>query len=152
MPFKDKASRCLSQLRRWAKEKHSITVVIDTGQEDRYLSEERLIVINGSSKRENQVYSLLHELGHAMNNTPGSTEYGRRFRTLNEAAMKDRQYKTYAYRVQVIEEEIASWRNGFDLSQRLKLNINQDEYEKYAAKYIMSYIDWASERDWEYEL
>ena len=64
MPYKSAFSKKISTLRKWAKKTHSLTVVFDTGQADRYLPEERIIVINDNQKDEHKCYALLHELGH----------------------------------------------------------------------------------------
>jgi len=151
MPYKSKYSKYMSKVVKWAKEVKQITVVFTTGQVDRYLPEDRLIIINGSQTDENQFYTLLHEIGHAMNREVGSNgayRYGK-YQLLAKSDITGKPIKSYAYRVQVIDEEMEAWKNGKELAEGLGVKIDEAAYESCAAKCIMTYVDWASEREWD---
>ena len=152
MPYKSKYSKFINKLKKWTKEKHSLTVVLDTGQPDRYLPDERIIIINEGQSDQNQYYSLLHELGHHLNRQKGSGEYRKRFSLLCRAEKRGKPIRTHAYRVQYVEEEMKAWRNGEKIAAQLNLELDTDSYNQYASKWIMSYIDWASSRDWDHDL
>lgn len=148
MPYKSIHTKNVNVLRKWAKNNHSITTVLDTGQQDRYLLSERIIVINDGQSDENKCYSLLHELGHLMNRSKREKQFCKKYDLLHKAEATGETPRTYAYRIQVIEEEIGAWRNGQALAERLNLKIDFDRYNNYASRCVMSYVDWAAERDW----
>jgi len=153
MPYKSKDSKNLNILKKWAKKQHSLTVVFDSGQEDRYLAGERLVVINSSQTDENQCYSLLHELGHALNRDKSrGGSFRKKFNLLTEAEETGKEPLTYAFRIQFLEEEMSAWRNGQYLSERLQLKIDYGKYLNYASKCLMGYVDWVSARDWEHPI
>lgn len=149
MPYKSKYSKYINIATKWAKEVKQITVVFTTGQEDRYMPEDRLIVINESQSDENQLYTLLHECGHAMNRENGSLEYRYgKYKLLAKSDETGKPIKSYAYRVQVLDEEMQAWKNGKEIATTLGIKIDEVSYENCAAKCIMSYVDWAAEREW----
>tara|TARA_R110002110_G_scaffold15567_4_gene69523 strand:- start:2907 stop:3368 length:462 start_codon:yes stop_codon:yes gene_type:complete len=148
MPYKSTFTKKINKLKRWAKEKHSLTLVFDTGQADRYLPDDRIIVVNEGQTDEHKCYALLHELGHHRNRVPGTGDYHKRFRLLSDADKRGKPIRSYAYRVQIVEEEIQAWRNGEAIAKQLDLNIDSGKYHNYAAKWVMTYIDWASHRQW----
>jgi len=150
MPYKNKHSKNINKLVKWAKEVKQITVVFATGQCDRYMPEDRLIIINESQTGENQMFTLLHEIGHAMNREVGSGaayRYGK-YQLLAKSDLTGKPIKSYAYRVQLLDEEMQAWKNGKELAEGLGIKLDERAYENCAAKCIMSYIDWASEREW----
>jgi len=151
MPYKSKHSKYINKIVKWAKEVKQITVVFTTGQVDRYMPEDRLIVINESQSDENQLYTILHECGHAMNRETGSYggyRYGK-YQLLAKSDITGRPIKSYAYRVQVLDEEMQAWKNGKEIAEGLGVKLDEAAYENCAAKCIMSYVDWASEREWD---
>jgi|TARA_R110000851_G_scaffold331794_1_gene506541 hypothetical protein len=149
MPYKNKHSKNINKLVKWAKEVKQITVVIATGQVDRYMPEDRLIVINGSQTGENQLHTLLHECGHSLNRENGSLEYRYgKYQLLAQSDLTGKPIKSYAYRVQLLDEEMQAWKNGKEIASGLGMKIDEVAYENCAAKCIMSYVDWAAEREW----
>ena len=150
MPYKSIYSKQLNVLKKWGKEKHSLTVVFDTGQSDRYLPDERIILINDIQSDQHKYYALLHELGHHMNRTRGSMNYHKRFNLLTEAESRGKPIRSYAYRVQYVEEEMEAWRNGEKIAKQLNLKLDLDKYRTYGSKWVMTYIDWAAARDWQH--
>ena len=152
MPYKSAFSKKIMTLRKWAKKTHSLTVVFDTGQVDRYLPEERIIVINDNQKDEHKCYALLHELGHHRNRERRTGDYRKRFNLLSKAEETGRPIRSHAYRIQFIEEEIKAWRNGEKIAEMLDLQIDKEKYDNYGSKWVMSYVDWASHRQWNQDL
>jgi hypothetical protein len=148
MPYKSAYTKNINILTKWAKKRRSLTVAFDTGQEDRYLPDERIIIINDSQTDEHKCYALLHELGHSINRSKGG-QFRKRFNLLSEAEESGREPRSHAYRVQFIEEEIKAWRNGQKLAEQLSLKFDANTYNNYASKWVMSYVDWASDRDWQ---
>jgi len=58
---------------------------------------------------------------------------------------------SYAYRLSVLEEEIDAWKRGKKLAKRLNIKIDEIKFEKYKAKYTMTYVDWAASKEWEWQ-
>jgi len=152
VPYKSAYSRSLNKLKTWAKRRHAITVVFDSGQSDRYLPDERLILVNDSQTDENKYYALLHELGHHLNRDKKTRGYRKRFDLLSKAETLGKPIRSHAYRVQYVEEEIKAWRNGEKIADQLNLKLDLQKYNNYASKWVMTYIDWAASRDWEHNL
>jgi hypothetical protein len=149
MPYKSKYSKHISKLVQWAKTKRHITVVFATGQVDRFLPEDRLIIIDDTQSEENKLYTLLHECGHALNRDGKMSYRNGKYHLLEKSELTGIPIKSYAYRVQVIEEEMRAWKNGGDLANKIGVKFDEKAYESCAAKCIMTYVDWASEREWD---
>lgn len=108
---------------------------------DAYYHEDRQIVFNKSlKKKKNQIYSLLHECGHAI--AYDSKGYKDKFPNL--AAIRFKKAKVNkrrnAVKCEVIAEEIDAWQRGLKLAGRLKININKEDYNDYASRWVMTYI------------
>jgi len=108
---------------------------------DAYIHEEKHIVYNTKIKsKKNQIYSLLHECGHAL--AYNSKGYKDKFPNL--AAMRFKKAKVNkrrnAVKCEVIAEELDAWKRGLKLAGRLKININEEDYNNYASRWVMTYV------------
>ena len=105
--------------------------------------EEREIYTNLRQNMDKQVYSLLHELGHA--------------HIIKRPKLRTRLYKLYAaerhyahpehltkvtpqYRYQKIYEEIMAWEIGRDIAEKLSIPIDSVKYDKLAGACVSSYM------------
>lgn len=148
MPYKSQYSKYMNKLVKWAKKTKHITVVFTTGQADRFMPEDRLVIVDESQSEKNQMFTLLHELGHAMNRDTRMSYKNGKYHLLQKSEATGRPIKSYAYRVQVLDEEMSAWKNGRLLADKLGIKLDEREYENCAAKCVMTYVDWASEREW----
>ena len=108
---------------------------------DAYIHEEKHIVFNTLIKsKKNKLYSLLHECGHAL--AFNSKGYKNNFPTLAAMRFKDSKVnkRRNAYKCEVIAEELDAWRRGLNLAGRLKINLNKEDYNNYASRWVMTYI------------
>tara|TARA_Y100001938_G_scaffold139213_1_gene205775 strand:+ start:3789 stop:4217 length:429 start_codon:yes stop_codon:yes gene_type:complete len=108
---------------------------------DAYIHEEKHIVYNSKIKsKKNQVYSLLHECGHAI--AYNSKGYKESFPTLAAYRFKDSKVnkRRNVYRCEVIAEELDAWKRGLKLAGRLKINLNKEDYNNYASRWVMTYV------------
>ncbi len=90
---------------------------------------------------ERMIFYLLHELGHM--ELFFSHEYNNQFKNM----IKDldaRRYKTNAYRIGVLEEEILAWEKGKNLAKDLKFKLDYDKMEKEKIHCLKSYAKWAA--------
>ena len=115
--------------------------VLGKWEEDAYYEDEKEIVYSLRTKKEkNQVYSLLHECGHAL--AYESKGYQNRFPTLAKHRFKTAKVnpRTNTYKVESILEEYDAWSRGLALAERLGIELDKEDYGKYASRWVMSYV------------
>jgi hypothetical protein len=97
------------------------------------------ITITSSLTGNNKLFSILHECGHAILFTTHG--YNVQFKSLVIARRHDgRHAKSLIYKYKKIKEEIDAWEEGYKLAKKLKIRINKKEYDKYAARWVHTYI------------
>mgnify|MGYP003117263330 FL=1 len=115
--------------------------VLGKWEEDAYYEDEKEIVYSLRTKNpKNQVYSLLHECGHAL--AYESKGYQNRFPTLAKHRFKTAKVnpRTNTYKVESILEEYDAWARGLALAERLGIEVDKEDYGKYASRWVMSYV------------
>lgn len=140
-------TRWMNKLAKLAKSKFGISVVFSPAQPDQYLGEFNMIVVNTRQSKEKQLFSLLHEMGHAQNRS--KKNFNKRYALLHKHDMTGVPIRSYAFRVQLLEEEIKAWRNGEEMADRYNIKLNKTAYNNCAAQCVMTYVDWAADRDWQ---
>jgi len=103
--------------------------------------ERKVVFLSLRSSPINQLYSLLHECGHVI--IRGRKDYKIKYKShykVSEEALTP----TMQSSVEEVEEEINAWREGENLCNKLSIDINTDEYYKYASRWVMGYIVIAS--------
>lgn len=91
-----------------------------------------------SQNKLNLLYSLLHECGHVM--LYKQNGYKKQFKSLFKAQRDARHYKSNLYCYKKLKEELDAWERGKRLAKKLKIEIDIDDYDKYAAKWFMTYV------------
>ncbi len=124
--------------------------VIFHNNSDSVIFSDKKIFIDKRSTLENQLYSILHECGHILQHQNKSS-FNRSFKYQHVAENDKRKERSYAYRLSVLEEEIDAWKRGKKLAKRLNIKIDEIKFEKYKAKYTMTYVDWAASKEWEWQ-
>ena len=108
---------------------------------DAFYDKEKEIVYSLRTKNpKNQMYSLLHECGHAL--AFESKGYKDRFPTMAAKRFKTAKVnpRTNSFKVESILEEYDAWARGLALSERLGIEIDKEDYGKYASRYVMTYV------------
>ena len=108
---------------------------------DAFYEDEKEIVYSLWTKNpKNQVYSLLHECGHAL--AYESKGYQDRFPTLAKHRFKTAKVnpRTNTYKVESILEEYDAWARGLALANRLGIELDKEDFGKYASRWVMSYV------------
>ena len=103
--------------------------------------ERKVVFLSLRSSPINQLYSLLHECGHVI--IRGRKDYKTKYKShykVSEEVLPP----TMQSSVEEVEEEINAWREGENLCKKLSIEINTDDYYKYASRWVMSYIVVAS--------
>lgn len=98
---------------------------------DRYA---KRISVSDQMKVEHQLYCTLHEVGHMLLEN-GKHEVIQR-NTYTPASQRNVQ------RVDILEEELMAWRRGEAVAKRLKLKIDYEEYNRYRARMVRTYMKW----------
>ena len=136
---KEQAEKALVKLNKWA-DRRGFEICRGFGI-DGYFHEDKHIVYNTRlKKKEHQVYSLLHECGHAL--AFNSKGYANQFPNLAAMRFKDAKVNTRrnAVKCEVIAEEWDAWNRGIKLAGRLGIKIDKDKYYNYASRWVMTYI------------
>lgn len=110
--------------------------------------DEKLIHINSRQRKEHQLYSFLHEIGHLLIIATGRYhEYHPVQAKSEESYRNSRLKRSKKYKVDVVAEEIDAWKRGKKTAKRLNLFLNEENYIKYSAEKVYSYIEWAADRE-----
>ena len=105
-----------------------------------YEDDKEIVYSLRTKKKKNQMYSLLHECGHAL--AYESKGYKNRFPTMSKRRFKTAKVnsRTNAFKVEQIIEEHDAWERGLRLAARLGIEIDKEDYNKYASRWVMSYV------------
>lgn len=123
------------KIKKWSNKKK---YTIKFGRVDQCDYDLKEIVVNRNQKDINIIYSALHECGHVILGSKKS--YHKKFKSVVKADIDGRHSRSNIYRYKKLKEEIDAWERGYKLSKKLKLDINKDEYDVYASKYVNTYI------------
>lgn len=107
-------------------------VSVRKGRENVYYPEEKVIVYNASGSYKAQLYTLLHEAGHFLQ------QKSRNFNVHN-LIYQDEIYTKYK-KYRILEQEIDAWNRGLNLSKKLSIKIDDIDYRKTAAYFVMFYV------------
>lgn len=126
----------LDELEMWAMER-GYYVSYAAGGDNCICRVSKLIEINSSCSIDKRVVYLLHECGHALIFENGSVSQFKDKRNYNK--------NTVSHKVFVVMEEIEAWKRGRSLARRLRIPIDDVEWEKSMVKALKKYINWASD-------
>ncbi len=102
------------------------------GRENVYYPEEKIIIYNASGSYRTQLYTLLHEAGHFLQ------EKSRNFTVHNLIYQGEIYTKYQKYRL--LEQEMDAWDRGMKLAKKLGIVIDEIDYRNTAAHFIMYYV------------
>jgi Zn-dependent peptidase ImmA (M78 family) len=130
----------LSKLDAWAIKKR-LEVCTGYGVDAYYHDERHVVYDKKLRQKKHQIYSLLHECGHALA-FQSKQSYKNNFPTLHKHRFKEAKInkRRNLFKVETIIEEWDAWRRGFALSERLDLDLNQEDYYNYASRWVMTYV------------
>ena len=117
----------------------TIGYTLKWGKTDVCRRKDATITVTSTLTDNNKLYSLLHECGHAV--LFKTSSYNTQFKSLNIARRQDKRHtRSLIYKYKKIKEEIDAWEEGYLLAKKLKIKINKKEYDKYAARWVHTYI------------
>jgi hypothetical protein len=122
-------------LKKVIKEIKSWGVDVELDAEDNFFDpEEDLIGINTRCSKQEQLFSLLHEAGHAIIHL--DEEY---YEENYPAKCNPKSSSSIDYANEVMKEEIEAWDQGWMLAESLNLNINKENYYALATECLEAY-------------
>lgn len=82
------------------------------------------------------IYTMLHELGHAINRSKKSFSYRSwKLSELGESVTVDK-----VATIQIMREEIEAWETGLKIAKELMIEVDHKDYDKYASNCLMRYM------------
>lgn len=123
------------KIEKWA---HKVGYTIRFGRTDECDYYKRELVVQRNQKDINIIYSVLHECGHSI--IGGKRSYHKKFKSIVKADIDGRHTKSNLYRFKKLKEEIDAWEEGYKLAKKLRIDIDKDHYDVYAAKCVNTYI------------
>ncbi len=112
---------------------NNIEVVFKRGCQDAYTVETQLIEINSNRTKQNQVYILLHEIGH--HKVVNNKKLAKKFASLNQPYSRNLSNK-----ILNLEEEVMAWHYGENLAAELGIELDS-KYQVLKAKCLKTYIE-----------
>ena len=109
--------------------------------EDAFYDKDKEIVYSLRTKeKKHQMYSLLHECGHAL--AFDSKSYKDNFPNLAAIRFKTSRVskRRNVVKCETIAEEWDAWKRGFKLARRLGIEVNKEHYFDYASRNVMTYV------------
>ena len=98
------------------------------------------ISINTKQSKRLQLYSILHEAGHAI--IRSNTKY-QEFYPFGE----NRKSKSISRRVDVMREEVMAWEEGRELAAALGIKLDPKLWHNFVKKNLFDYVKWAYDPD-----
>lgn len=112
----------------------NVNVMFVRGCDDAYDVDNQTIEINNNRTIKNQVYILLHELGHHKIIT--SRKFAKKFARLNTEQLARNLSKS----ILELEEEVVAWHIGEDIAERLDIPIDKT-YQVLKSKCLKTYVN-----------
>lgn len=117
----------------------NVNVMFVRGCDDAYDVDNQTIEINNNRTIKNQVYILLHELGHHKIIT--SRKFAKKFARLNTEQLARNLSKS----ILELEEEVVAWHIGEDIAEQLDIPIDKT-YQVLKSKCLKTYVDWIASK------
>ena len=84
----------------------------------------------------NWVYTMLHELGHALSyKSKGFSYRSWKLSEIGESIAIDK-----VATVQIMREEMEAWENGLKIAKKLDISIDKKDYDKFASNCLLKYM------------
>ena len=111
-------------------------VDFDRNGDDSVDTSSKIVSINTTRTSETQLYILLHECGHVLiHNNENVVKY----RDVQERFLE----KTVINKVFTVMEEVEAWKRGKLLARRLRINIDEEKWNKDVTRALHKYMRWA---------
>lgn len=127
----------LSRVVKWCRRK-KIEVVFYKRAAATYIPQHKRIEISSTVPPIKQLCYLLHECGHLLIGTSEGGRYALGY-PMTDTPIE----RTFAHKATCLEEEFDAWHRGWKLSQRLRVNLSREFFDKIRFTCLKTYIKWA---------
>lgn len=117
--------------------------VFHSNTEDRggmWVPDFKEIVIDSRLSPKKQLYTLLHECGHALIDSTVSRVADVRY---GDAYSIEEMARTDVDKINIVAVELEAWARGLQMAERLGIDVNADEYNRERVRAIKTYMAWA---------
>jgi len=134
------SEKSIERLVKFCKEElnYDVEFTSKKGVENQCDPEHRLITIDSKLKPHLKMWTLMHESAHAK--IFELSDYHASFGLIAEENDKSAQKQTNRYKYQKLKEEMLAWEVGLNIAKTLNIAVDEEKYEKYAAKCYLSYV------------
>lgn len=123
--------------------KRNWTINFKAYSTDKMSTDDKEISINSKLSLETQLYTLLHECGHILARAK-LKQYYKRYPSTHRVEIKKFNkglMRAKAYKIDALSEEIDAWRSGKQLAKRLKIQINEKNFNTIMYKSVFTYVE-----------
>jgi hypothetical protein len=96
------------------------------------------VIVYPNPNQKYLLYTLLHECGHVA--VGWKPTYKKEFKSIATNDVDTRHGRSNIYKYKKLKEEMDAWEEGKVIAKKLKIRINKADYDKYAAKWYMTYV------------
>lgn len=100
----------------------------------------RNVVIDSSTSRDNQLYSILHEAGHIR--TFSNPDYAAKFPNGYVRCAGKTNKRSDLHKFDVLIEEVVAWQEAERIAEHLEIDINKRNFHIERNKSLKTYTDW----------
>ena len=123
-------------LRNFMNSNYKIKVRVKCGFEDAWYPALNIINIDGNLKWRERFFTLLHEAGHALCDIADNVEKSK----VCFAKSNPQKCNSKKSFVHTINNEIMAWNKGKEISEMMNFSLNEEDYESYMTRCIMSHV------------
>lgn len=103
---------------------------------------EKKIYINTEKTRLALLYTLIHEIGHMLQQLHNACSYNQKY----SALYSKNQYSSDRYRMARLQEEMEAWDVGLNLAKSLRISINEVYYNRIRTESLLTYVTWVAKK------
>lgn len=124
----------------WCSSK-GIQVILAKKANGVYEPDSKVVTLSCRASPEKMLHYLLHECGHHL---IGMEEHHERFGKGYPRGGDPKAVNNYEHRLACLEEEMEAWTRGWRLSNRLRLEVDREEFDKTRIDCLRSYVEWTA--------
>ena len=118
-----------------------MTVVMAKKPNGAYEPDSKQVSLSGRASPEKMLHYILHECGHHL---IGMEEHHERFGKGYPRSGDPKAINNYEHRLACLEEEMEAWHRGWRLANRLRLEVDREEFDKTRIDCLRSYVEWTA--------
>lgn len=127
------------KIKNWA---NSVGFEVKLSNVDCVELDEKIIYLQSNQSPQHLIYSFLHECGHIKSFKERG--YKKNFKILDDVLLDGRRKRGLYFKYKELKGEMLAWEYGFKLSKDLGIKLNKENYDRYAAKCFMTYVNKAA--------